>query len=219
MRIFVGYDPREALGTWVFQNSVMRRSHKDLSFIPVWEKARKFAPGGTNAFTFSRYEAALLAGYRGEPVLYCDAADMVCLAPIEDMLQHYQFNKAVQVVKHPEYTATTPKYQGTEMQAENKSYPKKNWTSVMLITPGHYSWRKIDWKRTDPAYWTEMQWLGDSEIGELPDEWNRLVDEGQPVKGGKILHWTLGVPAIPHYHQSPGSLLWHEERKQALRTP
>lgn len=215
MKIYMGYDPREALGTWVFQHSVMRRSKRINEFIPL--AAMDFC--GTNAFTYARFRAAQLSDYRGPLIIFADGADMICRVPIEEIEQYHQLDKAVSVVQRPDYVARTPKYIGTEMEAENKSYPRKNWTSVMLINPGHYGWKRINWDNRDPDYWMGLRFLKDTEIGELPNEWNRIVDEGDPIVGGKILHWTLGVPAIPAYRYTFGSSIWCEEVLHAMELP
>ena len=215
MRIFTGYDPREALGTWVFQHSLMMRTPLRVSFQNIWNKGST----GTNLFTYERYRVPFLCDYKGPPVLFADGADMICQADISELNAHHQLGKALFVVKRPDYTATTPKYAGTEMESPNASYPRKNWSSFMVMVPNHFGWRRVDWSRQDPAYWHEFGWLKDSEIGELPDCWNRLVDEGDPVEGAKILHWTLGIPAMRAYAQAPGADLWFNEARAAMRVP
>lgn len=213
MRVFNGYDEREALGTWVWQHSVMKRSSQPVEFTSL---SGDFALKGTNAFTYARFEVAARCNFRGPPVIFADGADMVCFADVRGMLEHYELGKAVQVVKRPDYTPRPKKYIGTLMQADNKAYPKKNWSSVMLISPSHYGWRRIDWARPEPAYWQEFGWLKDSEIGEIPECWNRLVDEGDEIETAKILHFTLGVPAMWHHRKSPGAELWWREAREAL---
>lgn len=215
MRIYTGYDAREALGTWVFQSSVLRRTESLVEFVNL---CNPLAPG-TNAFTYERYRIAQHSGYAGAPVVFADAADMVCLADITDVLEEYQTGKAVQVVKRPFYRATTPKYVGTQMEAENRSYERKNWSSFMLVAPSHFGWRRIKWDCTDPAYWHEFGWLKDNEVGMLDPRWNRLVDEGDPVSGAKVLHWTLGIPGIAAYANAPGADIWRAERDAAVATP
>jgi len=58
----------------------------------------------------------------------------------------------------------------------------------------------------------QFSFIEDSAIGELPDRWNRLVDEDQPVDGAAILHWTAGIPWFPHYRDAPGAIFWHHEK-------
>lgn len=221
MRIYLGYDPREALGTWVFQHSVLKRTKNPVEFIPLDKRVLSQAPQlkglpASNNFIFARYMCAALSGYRGGPVLFADGADQVCLADVSELLDLWQHDKAVQVVQRPDYIPTSPKFIGTELESPNKAYPHKQWSSVMLINPSHYGWRRIDWGQSDPMYWHGFGWLKEDEIGDLPNEWNRLVDEGDKVEGGKILHWTLGVPAMHEYRHAPGYELWWKEAKDAM---
>ena len=50
-----------------------------------------------------------------------------------------------------------------------------------------------------------------AEVGALPESWNRLVDEGHPVEGAKVLHWTAGMPGFAKYRDAPGADLWRAQ--------
>ena len=220
MRIFLGYDPREALGTWVFQHSVLKRATEYVEFIPldkrVLTKCQQLrALPASNEFIYSRYLCAQLSGYAGGPVVFADGADQVCLTDISELKNIWQPDKAVQVVKRPTYVPTSPKLKGTDLESVNIPYPCKQWSSFMLINSGHYGWRRIDINEKSPDYWHGFGWLSQNEVGELPSEWNRLVDEGDPIEG-KILHWTLGVPAMYEYRDAPASSIWWQEAKDAM---
>ena len=220
--IYHGYDPREAVGTWIWEHSVAKRASGPVKFTPLFESqlASRFPNlykvGGTNRFIFSRFCVADLANHRGSPVLFTDGADMICLTDVYDLWKEPWERNAVMVVKRPDYDATSPKYRGTPMEAFNKSYKRKNWSSVMLINPGHFGWRRINYNQTDPAYWQNFGWLNDKEIGELDPTWNRIVDEGDPVDDAKIMHFTLGVPAMYGHKDSPGANVWWNEAAEAL---
>lgn len=55
-------------------------------------------------------------------------------------------------------------------------------------------------------------WLHDSQIGELPVEWNFLVGEYElPEKVPANIHWTLGGPWFEEYRNAPYAGLWFEE--------
>lgn len=228
MRVYLGYDPREALGTWVFQHSILKRTSEHVEFIPLDKRVLSQAPQlkdlpASNSFIFARYMCAHLSGYHGGPVLFADGADQVCLADVAEIKALWQPDKAVQVVKRPPYTPTPYKFKGTEMESPNKAYPCKQWSSVMLINPGHFGWRRINWQETNPDYWHGFGWLSQNEIGELPPEWNCLVDEGDKyevpwneVVNAKIMHWTLGVPAMHEYRHAPGYEIWWREAADAM---
>ena len=59
----------------------------------------------------------------------------------------------------------------------------------------------------------QFKWLeNDDLIGEIPLEWNYLVDEpGYPVKEGvKNLHYTKGGPYFKEYKDCPYSKEWYD---------
>lgn len=130
---------------------------------------------------------------------------------------------ALQVVKHPPYaTRHKLKYVGTDMQCPNVDYPRKNWASVMLFNCAHPSWDPL----ARPSYLSNapirsvLQFAGllDEDIGDLPDRWNRLVDEGQPVDNAAILHFTAGLPCWLGYDKTPGAHLWLAQHAAIERT-
>jgi hypothetical protein len=153
-------------------------------------------------------------GYKGKAV-FADAADMICLGDVAelDQMLHKQ-TSAVAVVKHNYKTKNRIKYIGTEMESPNLDYHRKNWASLMLINCEHPAWRSVTPESIDT--WSMMdllqfKFLADHEIDDAPEEWNRLVDEGQPVDGAMILHWTAGIPGFKHYKDAAGADLWREE--------
>lgn len=214
LKIFTGYDPREAAGSYVFANSVISRASVPVAFSFLGSGEKQHT--GSNAFTYARYLCAHLAHYTGGPIVFADGADQICLADVAELLDRWDPRCAVQVVRRAPYRATPRKFMGTPMESVNTSYPCKQWSSFMLISPSHYGWRRVRSEETTPDYWHGFGWLKDGEIGDLPNEWNRLVDEGDAVEGGKILHWTLGVPALAHYKNSPGAELWRAEAQKAF---
>jgi hypothetical protein len=211
MRIFCGYDEREAIGYETFAASVQRRASKP---VHLFRLDACGLPVGSNAFTLSRFLVPELCCWSGWAV-YADASDMLCLADITELDALRDDRYAVRVVKHSYRTRHPVKYVGTEMECPNLDYARKNWASLMLINCAHMGWRTITRQslteaRIRPILQFDMLMPG--EIGELPDEWNRLVDEGQPVEGARILHWTAGIPAFEHYRSAPGADLWRIER-------
>lgn len=131
--------------------------------------------------------------------------DMLCRADIADLWNMRDPEKAVMVAKHDYKTKHKMKYIGTAMETINMSYPRKNWSSVMLWNCEHPSNLTLT-----PEYVMESKGstlhrfdhLHDDEIGDIPLEWNWLAEEYVP-KDVKIIHYTLGVPAFKHYSDSP----------------
>ena len=207
--LFVGYDPREALVYHTFCQSVIEQASQPVSFIPLHQPMLQGFDGqqdGTNAFIFSRYLVPYLSGFGGA-ALFVDG-DMIVNTDICELLDLYDPDKAVQVVKH-DYTTRQPrKYINTPLANDNIDYPRKNWSSVTLWNCAHES-NKILVPEfvadAGGAFLHQFSWLDDEEIGSLPLEWNWLEYEYPENEDAKLIHHTLGSPAFKHYSESPSS--------------
>lgn len=219
IHLFCGYDQREAIGFAVFIGSVIERASVPVAIHPLDAKG---LPQGTNTFTFSRFLVPWLMGFKGRAI-FMDACDMLMLADVAELEMLFDYSLAVQVVPHDYKTRNLQKYIGTEMHCPNIDYKRKNWASVMLINCEHPAWRVmtpdgICAYREHPTDLLGLRWAEDHEIGFIPCEWNRLVDEGQPVEGAKVMHWTAGIPAFAHYKDAPGAEYWHQQAAQVLES-
>lgn len=208
LRVFCGYDEREAIGFHVFVHSLVTRASVPLSIIPL---AAMGLPQGSNAFTLSRFLVPWLCGFRGMAI-FADASDMLAEADIAQLAALYDPRYAVQLVKHPDYSTRHPiKYRGTPMQCENRNYSRKNWASLMLMNCEHPTWQSFtpDGVASRSALASlQFQHLQDSQIGVLPSSWNVLMDEGQESEGARLLHFSSGIPAFPLYRTTRGSREW-----------
>lgn len=217
IRLFAGFDKREAIGFSVFVHSVITRATKPVSITPL---AAMGLPEGSNAFTLSRFLVPWLCSFRGHAI-FCDASDMLMLGDVAELDAMFDPQFAVQVVKHPDYkTKHRTKYRGTDMECPNIDYPKKNWASVMLINCEHEVWRNTTPRSLGVlGALHELQFVDveGADIGRIPDSWNRLVDEGHPVESANLLHWTAGIPGFEQYADAPGADLWNTERKAMNR--
>lgn len=118
---------------------------------------------------------------------------MLCFADIEQLWRLRDKAYAVQVVKHDYKTRHPVKYLGEP----NFDYPRKNWSSVMLINCNHDAWKSINpvsIKNMTGAQLHRFTFLRDELIGELPKEWNYLVGEDNQVNPAKLAHMTCGLP-------------------------
>lgn len=220
IRVFVGFDQREALAYHVFCQSVIDRASVPVSFIPIHKGMLKGFDGkrdGSNAFTFSRYLVPSLCGFNGW-ALFCDS-DMVCDKDIKELWDlRPAFDKAVCVVKHDYKTKHPAKYVGTPMQSKNVDYPRKNWSSLILWNCGHFANRSLTPEfvsQQTPQFLHRFEWMKDEQIGELPQDWNYLVSE-YPPSSASIYHYTLGVPGIRNYADHYGSWKWHSALVRAM---
>jgi hypothetical protein len=218
IRLFIGHDDREAVGTHVFLSSVMRHTTQPVAVtplhLPMLTGYRESHEDGTNAFIYSRFLVPYLCDYQGW-ALFADGADMLCRGDLSELWEMRDHWKAVQVVKHDYMTKHPRKYVGTRMEAPNRSYHRKNWSSLMLINCAHYAWRKLNPTTIANAtgeFLHGFEFMQDEVIGALPPEWNWL-DEYGPNADAKLFHHTVGVPGFPHYKDAPHADEWFAELK------
>ena len=137
LNLFVGFDPREEVGTHAFNSSVLAHTTKPVAITHLHKPMLEGTLGqlfdeGTNAFTKTRFLIPHLMSRKGWAI-FMDGADMLCMGDLAELMDLADPYKAVQVVKHNYRTKAPRKYLGTQMEAENEDYPRKNWASLMLI--------------------------------------------------------------------------------------
>lgn len=222
IQIFAGYDGREAVGYHTFCQSVMDKASEPVSIAPLnLSLMRKFYKeghtDGTNAFIYSRFLVPYLMGYKGMAI-FADGSDMLCMGDIAELAAEFDPLCAVQVVKH-DYTTKCPrKYIGTPMEAKNEDYPRKNWSSLMLINCAHFHWRRLTPKAVEGMTGSELhrfEFTEDRFIGGLPVEWNWLDEYGHNDKA-KLIHYTTGIPAFDHYAEAIHASAWRKARDVAF---
>lgn len=224
--LYAGYDGREAAGYHTFVQSVLDKASIPVAFHPLHPQMLADFDGqrdGSNAFIYSRFLVPYLQNFQGWAI-FADGSDMVAvedIAKLWALRDEFVFDKAVAVVKH-EYISKHPrKYIGTEMEADNASYARKNWSSLILWNCWHSANRILtpEFVAESPgSLLHRFGWLKDSQIGELPPEWNALSGE-QDTAAASLVHYTLGIPGIAHYQHCDAAEHWHRARKHALRVP
>lgn len=208
--VYIGFDPREEAGSHVFDSSLVHHARQPVSITPLHlpHFASFYPPthrDGTNAFIYTRFLIPFLQSFKGWAI-FVDGADMMMRADIGELWAQRDEYKAVQVVAHSYRTRHPRKYLGTQMEADNRDYPRKNWSSVMLINCAHYAWRQLT-----PEVVLQMSgedlhqftFIPEDRIGFLPAEWNWLADEYGYNADAKLVHWTAGTPAFDHYKDAP----------------
>jgi lipopolysaccharide biosynthesis glycosyltransferase len=211
--IFVGYDPREAVAYHVCTNSIIRHSSQPVAFAPlalnILKDYEEKHTDGSNHFIYSRFLVPHLMAYNGWAI-FMDG-DMLVRDDITKLFDLREDDKAVMVVKHKYETKMTTKY----LNSKNENYPCKNWSSVILWNCGHSANKKITPEFVQNATGAQLHrftWLKDSEIGQLPIEWNWLPDEYGANTGAKLCHYTLGTPSFHEFATTPMGDEWHYER-------
>lgn len=217
---FVGFDPREAAAYHVFCQSVIEHASVPVKFVPLHRPMLDDFDGqrdGTNAFIFSRFLVPSLMAFDNNWAAFFDG-DMLMRSDIADLWKLRDPTKAVMVVPHDYKTKSLRKYVGTPIESDNEDYPRKNWSSVVLWNCGHFANRLLTRQfvsEAPGAFLHRFEWLKESQIGHLPERWNKLVRE-QAVDGSDALrHYTLGIPGIAHYADDDPE--WHATLLGALR--
>ena len=211
--LFIGYDPREAIAYHVCSNSAIRHSTSPLAITPLAlnniSSYTEKHTDGSNQFIYSRFLVPHLQGYKGWAI-FVDG-DMILRDDITELWNLRDESKAVMVVKHNYKTKLSEKYLG----AKNEDYPRKNWSSVILWNCGHKGNAGLTpavVESATGAYLHRFSWLKDSEIGELPIEWNWLPDEFGSNIDAKLIHHTLGTPCFHDFATANMADEWHRER-------
>ena len=213
IKVFIGYDPREAVAYHVCAQSIIRHTSKPVALMPLaLQNLSGYAEthsDGSNQFIYSRFLTPYLCDYSGW-ALFIDG-DMLVRTDLDELWALRDDSKAVMCVHHDYKTKTVEKYLG----AKNADYPRKNWSSVVLWNCGHPANRGVTPAFIEKATGAQLHrftWLSDDLIGEIPKVWNWLPDEFGANPEAKLLHWTLGAPCFHEYADVPMAEEWHKER-------
>lgn len=216
IRLFIGFDPREAVAFHTFAQSVLEHASQPVSFTPLVLQAlpgyRETHKDGSNTFIYSRFLTPYLCGFDGWAI-FADG-DMICRADIAELWERRDAGKAVQVVQHDYQTKASTKYLGNK----NQNYPRKNWSSVVLWNCSHPKHRVLVPEfvmNQTGAYLHRFSWLDDAEIGALGREWNWLTTEYEDNYDAKLLHYTLGTPCFKDYWNADMSDEWHAAHQRS----
>ncbi|MDE0801050.1 MAG: hypothetical protein OSB02_09985 [Rhodospirillaceae bacterium] len=216
IRVFIGYDSREAVAFHVLSHSIHTRASQPVEISPLLLSQlkdvfhRENHPLQSTEFSFSRFLVPYLSDYQGWS-LFCDC-DMLMLDDIANLWSIRDDRYSVQAVKHKH----EPKEDIKFLDQPQSKYEKKNWSSVILFNNARC-------KALTPEYVNsatglelhQFKWLNDdSLIGELPTRWNHLVDYDAklPPEELSLLHYTEGGPYFEDYKDCGYSDLWFEER-------
>lgn len=226
-KVYMGWDPRESGAYSVASFSIMRRTSKPVIVEPLmWHSlahekiltrpierrgAQLWCPISdapmSTEFAISRFAVPIL--HKEGWALFADC-DMLFVDDIEKLFALADNKYAVMVCKHDYAPREEIKMDG-QAQAQ---YARKNWSSLILWNCSHPANRKLE---SIINTWTglplhQFRWLEDDQIGELPLEWNWLVNVYDNKPDVSNLHFTLGGPWFSHYPPSPYDDLWKTER-------
>lgn len=226
MKVYIGYDEREHEAAMVAAKSLHKVTNGELK--AEFLVADKLAAQGlltrladhrggqdydlvSNAvkstrFAVSRFLTPLIC--QEQWALFTDCDVVFCEDP-RHLLREIDPQHAVSVVKHDHQ----PAEQWKMVNQQQTSYPRKNWSSVMLFNCDHPANRRLSLRDVNERPGRDLHafyWLQDDEIGSLHPRWNWLVNvQSEPEYVG-IAHFTLGGPWIPGWHGAPHDGFWCE---------
>lgn len=218
INIVVGFDQREAIAYHTFTQSIIEKSSLPIFFIPLAVNTlkgyRETHEDRSNDFIYSRFLTPYLNNFDGWAI-FADG-DMICQSDIGELWDLRDESKALLVVKHDYVTKANRKYLGNI----NENYPRKNWSSLILWNCAHpkHSILTPDFIANQSGQFLHrFSWLDDSDIGDLPKEWNWLALEYPINNSAKIIHYTLGTPCFMDYRNTDMSDIWFETYKRVLQ--
>jgi lipopolysaccharide biosynthesis glycosyltransferase len=218
-KIFIGWDRREDIAYQVAKKSIEDRASIPVEIIPLKQHelrdtgiyTRPTDKLASTEFTFTRYLVPYLADYKGW-ALFIDC-DFLFLDDVAKLVEQIDDSYAIMCAQH-QYT---PK-PGRKMDGKLQTiYPKKNWSSMMLINCEHpknideLTLNNVNNENLNGAHFHRFSWLPDSSIGQISHEWNWLVgwynepDDGAP----KALHYTEGGPWFDNYKDCEYAAEWN----------
>jgi hypothetical protein len=217
LHIFIGYDPKETVAYHTLAHSILRRSSIPVSIAPVMLSqlkglyTRPRGPTESTEFSLTRFLVPALSQYRGWS-LYMDC-DMLCRADIAELavLTERAADQAVLVCKHDYVPNPARKF----LNQVQTSYPKKNWSSVMLFNNERCRGLTADYVNSaTPQQLHRFGWTEDALVGDLPIAWNWLVGEYEYNPAAKLVHFTRGGPYFEEFKGCDYAAEWFEENRR-----
>lgn len=216
LRIWVGWDNKEAAAYYTLCHSLHKRSSIPLEIAPLNRSLLQECFRRTRSelestdFSISRFLVPYLCDYRGWALFMdCDMLARTDVAELARMACLPNWYKSVFVVKH-EYTPADK--QTKFLGAVQTTYHRKNWSSLMLFNCERC--KKLTPEYVGKATGLELHqfnWTTDEQIGELGKEWNWLVGEYPYNDEAKLIHFTRGGPWFLPYRDCDYAREWFDE--------
>lgn len=218
IRVFIGFDAREAVAFSVLSYSIHARASLPVSIAPLMLSQlrdtcwRERHPLQSTDFSFSRFLTPYCCDFSGWSIFMdCDMLardDLAKLWALRD--ERY----AVQVVQHAHVPRESTKF----LNQPQTKYEKKNWSSVMLFNNARCKALTPEYvNRASGLELHQFKWLGDDALlGALPPRWNHLVGYDEKDPAAALVHYTTGGPYFPQYRTCPFADEWFAERDRML---
>ena len=217
INVFIGYDSKEKVAYNVLSHSIIQNSTKPVAITPIAlnhlkdDFVRERNSLSSTEFSFSRFMIPHLMNYQGW-ALFMDC-DMLMFEDVSKLWRMRDDSKAIQVCKHDYIPKEKTKFLGQTQTV----YPKKNWSSFMLMNCKKCSSLTPDYvNRASGLELHQFKWLeGDHLIGDLPLEWNWLVGEYEHKDDVKNVHYTKGGPWFEEYARCDYSQDWFKNLEES----
>jgi lipopolysaccharide biosynthesis glycosyltransferase len=189
-------------GLVIKDGRIERRVITAAQSLQLWDEISD-APMATQ-FANSRFATPILAQTGWAAFLDCD---VVALGDIGELFALADPDKAIMCVQHGRLAAEGLKMDGQIQTA----YNRKNWSSVMLFNCDHPKNRGLTLDLINKRPGRDLHrfcWLEDDDIGNLPPEWNWLVNVQPRPDAPKIAHFTLGGPWLENWSRQRYDDVW-----------
>ena len=219
--IYIGYEPRQDIAYEILKFSLQSNSSSPLEIRPLrLDRLKREASFcrphdrlQSTEFTYTRFLVPHLRGFKGR-ALYMDC-DMICFGDIADVYSLDLSNYWIRVVKQIQVVACPTKMDGRVQT----SYPRKNWSSLMLLNCEKLScWTKEDVEQRPGKWLHRFEPIPDGQIGSIPPQWNVLDRYDNETR---MIHYTEGGPWLAECRNHLYADIWFEylERyRQSVRT-
>jgi hypothetical protein len=231
LRVYIGWDQRDIAAFEVCRRSLLRHASGPVEVLALkdWElRAKGFywrpysvdergqmwdgrdgRPFSTG-FSYTRFCIPLLEDFGREPVVFCDA-DMLWRADVADLVEAAG-DAAVACVKHQHRPPERDKMAGLIQTV----YPRKNWSSLMVLRPGRCAGLTPYAVNNRSGAWLHgLHWIDEESIRGLPESWNWLEGWSDPAVEAKVAHFTRGTPDMAGCDSAAYAEEWQGYFRQA----
>lgn len=219
LKVFIGCDSRDQQAAEVCKYSILKHAsiEVEVHFLEQAELQARSLFSRTIEYEdfetkeaehlYTRFLVPYLCSYTGWAV-YVDC-DFLFIDDIAKLLELKNDRYAVQLVKHKYDPSARKKLNNRP----HRQYPRKNWTSMMLINCEHPDSLKLtlDFVNNEPKdNLLRLEWVPNRSIGELKPEWNWLVGwHKEPTNGHPLaLHYTEGGPWLESARHVEYGVYW-----------